>query len=147
MYGIVLLLHLLGATIWTGGHIVLSTVILPRVLRERSPRRLLEFESAFEKVGMPALLVQIATGLWLAWHLLPDPREWFDMSNPVAHGLLAKLLLLAITVAFALDAKLRVLPRFDETRLVDMAWHIVPVTLISILFVAVGVSFRTGWLY
>lgn len=145
MYGLILLLHLLGATIWTGGHIVLATVILPRVLKERSPRRLLEFEQAFEKIGMPALIVQVLTGLWLAWHLVPDPIEWFNMSNPIAHGIAAKLLLLALTVAFALDAKLRVLPRFDESKLVDMAWHIIPVTVFSVLFVAVGVSFRAGW--
>ena len=44
---------------------------------------------------MPALIIQILTGLMLAYH----------------------------------------------------PWHIVPVTILSILFVFVGVSFRTGWLY
>ena len=48
MYGLALLLHILAATIWTGGHIVLSVVVLPKVLRERSPARLLEFESVYE---------------------------------------------------------------------------------------------------
>ncbi len=36
MYATILLLHILGATIWTGGHLVLAVTILPRVLRERS---------------------------------------------------------------------------------------------------------------
>lgn len=147
MYGLILLLHLLGATIWTGGHIVLSVVILPGVLRERAPARLLAFESRFEKIGMPALIVQIVTGLVLAWWRLPEFAAWFDPANPLARPILAKLGLLLLTALFALDAKLRVLPHFDESKLTDMAWHIVPVTVLAVLFVVVGVSFRSGWLY
>lgn len=147
MYGWLLLLHILGATVWTGGHLVLSLVILPGVLRERSAAKLLAFEAGFERIGMPALVVQIVTGLLLAWRQLPQLTAWFDPANPVAHAILAKLGLLLATFLLALDAKLRVLPRFDDSRLTDMAWHIVPVTVLSVLFVAVGVSFRTGWLY
>lgn len=147
MYGTLLLLHILSATIWTGGHIVLSVVILPKVLRERSPEQLLSFESVFEKIGMPALIVQVVTGLMLAHRLVPDVSQWFDMTNPVSHGIAAKLTLLALTFMFAIDARFRVIPVLSKNNLVDMAWHIIPVTLFSILFVVVGVSFRTGWLY
>lgn len=147
MYGTLLLLHILAATIWTGGHIVLSVVILPKVLREKSPEQLLSFESVYEKIGMPALIVQVITGLMLAHRLLPDVSQWFNLNNPVAHGILAKLLLLGLTFAFALDARFRVIPVLSKDNLVDMTWHIIPVTLLSVLFVFVGVSFRTGWLY
>ena len=47
MYGLLVLIHILAATIWTGGHIVLAVVVLPRVLRERSPEQLLSFESVY----------------------------------------------------------------------------------------------------
>lgn len=147
MYGLILLLHLLGATVWTGGHIVLSVVILPKVLRERSPQALLAFESRFERIGMPALIVQVVTGILLAQRMLPTPSHWFNFDNPVTHVVMAKLALLTLTVLFALDAKFRVLPNFHEGKLVDMAWHIIPVTIFSILFVVAGVSFRTGWFY
>lgn len=146
MYGLLLALHILAATIWTGGHIVLSVVVLPRVLRERSPQRLLEFESVYEKIGMPALVVQIVTGLMLAYRMLPDISLWFDMSIPLAHGIAAKLTLLFLTFAFALDARFRVIPKLSVSNLNDMALHIIPVTIFSILFVLVGVSFRVGWL-
>ena len=83
MYGLALLLHILAATIWTGGHIVLSVVVLPRVLRERSPARLsLEFESVYEKIGMPALIIQVITGLYLAYRTLPDVSQWLDFPTP-----------------------------------------------------------------
>lgn len=147
MYGILLLLHILAATVWTGGHIVLSVVVLPRVLRERSPEQLLNFESVFEKIGMPALVIQVVTGLMLAYRLLPDIGAWVDMANPVAHVLTAKFVLLGLTVGFAIDAKLRVIPVLSADNLKDMAWHIIPVTIFSVLFVVAGVSFRTGWLY
>ncbi|MFB9217150.1 CopD family protein [Vibrio sinaloensis] len=146
MYGILLSLHLIAATIWTGGHIVLAVVVLPRVLRERNPTRLLEFESVYERIGMPALVIQIITGLMLAYRMLPDVGLWFDMSIPLAHGIAAKLTLLALTFIFALDARFRVIPKLSQANLTDMALHIIPVTLFSILFVLVGVSFRVGWL-
>ncbi|HVK99687.1 MAG TPA: CopD family protein [Dongiaceae bacterium] len=147
MQGVFLFLHILGATIWTGGHIVLSIVILPKALRDKSPAILLGFESVYEKIGMPALIVQIATGLYLAYQLVPNFGGWFDFSNPVVHPIMLKLGLLALTFAFALHARLRIIPNLTPDKLVLMAWHIVPVTLISILFVFAGVSFRTGWLY
>ncbi|BBB29499.1 CopD family protein [Neptunomonas japonica] len=146
MYGFLLAIHILSATIWTGGHIVLSLVILPRVLKNRSPEELLNFESGFEKIGMPALIIQVISGLMLAYQLIPDVSLWFDFSNPLAHGIVAKLTLLALTVLFAIDARFRVIPKLSQASLVDMAWHIIPVTLFSILFVLVGVSFRAGWL-
>lgn len=147
MYGLALLLHILAATIWTGGHIVLSVVVLPKVLRERSPAKLLEFESVYERIGMPALIIQVITGLFLAYRMLPDLGQWLDLSNPVAHPILLKLSLLTLTLCFALSARFRVIPHLSEKNLTTMAWHIIPVTLISILFVITGVSFRTGWFY
>jgi putative copper export protein len=147
MYGTLLLLHILSATIWTGGHIVLSVVVLPRVLRKRSPEMLIDFESVYEKIGMPALIVQVITGLLLAYRLVPDVSQWFNLANPISHPIVAKLILLALTIGFAIDARFRVIPVLSKNNLVSMAWHIVPVTIFSILFVVVGVSFRIGWLY
>lgn len=147
MYGAMLLLHILAATIWTGGHLVLAIAILPRVLRERSPAKLLEFESAYERIGIPALVVQVATGLWLAHRMVPELSRWLAFGDPVATLVGVKLLLLATTVAFALDARLRLIPRLSEQNLGALAWHVVPVTIVSVLFLVVGVSFRTGWFY
>ena len=147
MYGAILLLHVLGASVWAGGHLVLAVTVLPGVLRNKSPAELLRFESAYERIGMPALVIQVATGLWLAYRVVPDPGQWFAFSDPVARLVGTKLVLLAITIAFALDARLRIIPKLSESNLVALAWHIVPVTVISVLFVVIGVSFRTGWFY
>lgn len=144
MYAHLILLHILGATIWTGGHIVLSAVVLPRVLRERAAADLLRFESAYERIGIPALVVQIVTGVWLARIRVPDMSLWLDPSNPSSRLILIKLTLLVLTAGLAVDARLRLVPNLREDNLRALAWHIVPVTVLSILFVVVGVLFRTG---
>lgn len=105
MYEIFLLLHILGATIWTGGHIVLSTVVLPGVLREKSPEQLRRFEGGFEKIGIPALIIQVATGLFLADRMLGETGEWFSFEDPVSRLVSVKLLLLALTAGLAVDAR------------------------------------------
>ena len=147
MYGTVLLLHILGATIWTGGHLLLALTVLPKALRTGSLEELMRFESGFERIGVPALALQVFTGLWLAHAALPDFSLWFDFEAPVARPVMLKLALLALTVALAADARLRVIPRLSADTLKGLAWHIAAVTLIAVLFVATGVSFRTGWLY
>ena len=44
MYRLVLALHLIGAAVWIGGHIVLCVTVLPRALRNRDPNPIREFE-------------------------------------------------------------------------------------------------------
>lgn len=146
MYATVLLLHVLAATIWTGGHLVLALTWLPRVVRERSPEQLLRFEQGYERIGMPALLVQIVTGLWMAWQLVTSVATWFAPDTPVARAVMLKLALLAATVLIAAHARLRVIPRLSPATLPLMAWHVAAVTLIAVGFVAVGVSLRFGGL-
>lgn len=144
MYSTALVLHLLAATVWTGGHLVLATSVLPCALSARDPAILKSFEQGFERIGIPALLIQAASGLWLA-HLQLPPAQWFDLATPQSHLIATKLLLLALTAGFAVDARLRLIPRLSAATLRSMAWHIWPVTLFSVLFVLVGAGFRLGW--
>src|SRR6266508_6610332 len=112
-YRLLVALHLLGAAIWVGGHLVLSLSVVPRSLRTHDPAIIREFESGFERVGIPALLVQVVTCLWLAYHWVPDLTGWFFPSTPAARLVLLKLALLAATVALAVHARFRVIPRLD----------------------------------
>lgn len=144
MYSIALILHLLAATVWTGGHLVLATSVLPRALADRDPAILKTFEQGYERIGIPALLIQVISGLWLA-SLQLSPAQWLDLETSQSRLIAAKLGLLALTAAFALDARLRLIPRLSEATLPEMAWHIWPVSLCSVLFVLAGAGFRLGW--
>lgn len=146
LFTVILFLHVLGATVWTGGHLVLALTVLPRALRERDPAILLAFESRYERLGMPALVVQVATGLWLAWRWLPDLSAWVALDSTLSRAIASKLLLLLLTVALAVSARFRVLPRLDGATLPLMAAHVAGVTILSVLFVLAGVVIRAGGL-
>ncbi|NEX62400.1 CopD family protein [Noviherbaspirillum galbum] len=146
MHQLILLLHVLSATVWTGGHLVLAFSVLPKALAARDPGVLSGFESAYERVGMPALLIQVISGAWLAYSLLPDVSSWFTFDAFPGKLITFKLLLLAMTSMTALDTRLRIIPRLSPATLPAMARRIRLVTLLSVLFVVVGVSFRGGLL-
>lgn len=143
IYYILLLLHILGATVWTGGHLVLATTVLPRALRARRAAILMDFERGYERLGMPALGLQVFTGLWLAHRLIGSPANWLDAS-PLAHVVQFKLLCLVGTAALAIHAKTCAIPRLCDDNLPVMAWHIGGVTIFSVLFVLAGASARLG---
>lgn len=145
LYPLLLTAHVLGATVWTGGHLVLCLAVLPGALRARDPEPVRRFEAAYERVGLPALLVQVASGLGLAQALLPSAAAWYD-GGPLARLVGFKLALLAGTVVLALHARLRIIPRLDAARLPVLAAHIVGVTLLAVLFVVAGLAARTGLL-
>jgi len=144
MYPLMLTLHVLGATVWTGGHIVLVFAFLLEALRRGDPEIVTFFESRYERVGIPALVVQVVTGLWLATVYVPDARQWLAFDTPVSRMIGIKLLLLAATVGLAADARLRLIPRLGAHNLRALAWHIVPVSVIAVLFAIVGVGVRIG---
>ena len=144
MYAVILFLHIVGATIWVGGHLVLAVCWLPGILRERAPEQLLAFEQRFERLGMSALAVQVITGLWMAYQLVPDVGQWLRPHSPLAHAIALKLGLLLATAAVAVHARLRVLPRLSAATLPVMAGHVVAVTVLGLGFVAAGVSLRFG---
>lgn len=144
MINYVLIMHLLGATIWTGGHLILSLVILPKTLSTRNLDMLLQFEQNFEKVGIPALVVQVLTGLWMAHNLLPDFGAWFAFDNDISKLITLKLSLLVATILVALHARFRVIPTLSASTLNAFSINIILITLLSVSFVIVGTLFRTG---
>lgn len=147
MYQFLLITHVLGATIWTGGHLVLTLTILPRAMKARSPKILLDFEAAYEPLGLAALLTQVITGLWLTLHYLPDPSQWLTLDSTASIYVSVKFVLLAATIALAVDARLRVVPSLGPDSLVSFAYHIVSITILAVLFVVVGIGLGTGGLF
>ncbi|GAF59491.1 MULTISPECIES: CopD family protein [Psychrobacter] len=144
MLNYILILHLLGATVWTGGHLILTLVVLPKALSSRNIDGLMQFEQLFERVGMPALVLQIITGLWMAYQLLPNIAAWFKLDNDFSILISLKLLLLLMTVLVALHARFYRIPRLSIHTLKGFSINIILVTLFSVAFVVVGTLFRTG---
>ena len=144
MHAALLFVHLAAASIWVGGHLVLAIGLLPKALSRRDPEIILDFERVYERIGLPAMAVQVATGLWLAWRLRPDLAAWVQWSDPIAVTICLKLACLAATVALAVHARLFIIPTLDAARLPSLGAHIVAVTVLSLVFVWLGVAFRYG---
>jgi putative copper export protein len=142
MHKYILLLHLLAATIWTGGHLILAITILPVALKKKSPEYLLNFEERYERIGIPSLILLVLTGLHMAYSMLPDFSLWFSFESHVQKHVTIKLMLLFTTILFALHARLRLIPNLTPKTLPLLASHIIGVTIISVLFVLAGLSFR-----
>jgi putative copper export protein len=146
-YRLVVMVHLLGAAVWIGGHLVLSLSVLPRALRTGNPALVRDFESVYERVGLPALALQIITGLWLAHHWGPTAASWTPPYTPQVIFIFVKLGLLALTVALAIHSRLGIMPRLDESTLPLLATHVVAVTILGVAFLVFGVGVRTGGLF
>ncbi|MBI5323785.1 MAG: CopD family protein [Ignavibacteriae bacterium] len=147
MHKYILMLHVISASVWAGGHLILVFTVLPKVLQTKNIEMLKRFESGFEKIGMPALLIQVITGIWMAHDFVPDIKSWFLPHDQMAHLISLKIFLLLLTIGLAIDARIRIIPKLNENNLKSLAYHIIPVTIIAVLFIIVGVSFRTGSIF
>lgn len=142
-YKILLVLHTAGACVWVGGHLILALTILPTAWRHKNPEVISTFESMFERIGIPSLLIQVLTGLMLAMMIL-KPSDWFDFSNSVSRLISIKIILLLITVALALHARLYIIPNLTPDRISLLGWHIIGVTTVAVLLLLTGLSFRVS---
>jgi putative copper export protein len=146
-YKIIVLIHVLFATIWVGGHLILSIGFLPRALKQKDPSIIQQFESKYEPIGLPALVIQVLTGLWLGIFYDSQPLGWFTFRGSLATHLALKVILVVLTLILAIHARLRIIPKLKPENLKALAFHIIAVTLIGVMLLILGVSIRTGGLF
>jgi len=139
-----LIVHVLGAIVWTGGHVVLTLVVLPRARRAGDARAVQEFEAGYEPLAIPSLLAQIVSGVLLALRAKPVGLAWTDITVFPVTYIALKLLLLFAILGLAVHAKFRVLPGLMAGELDVYARHARAVTLLSVGLVVLGVGLSTG---
>ena len=143
-FAVLVIMHALAATVWTGGHLLLDLGVLPRALRSQSAALIRNFEETFEPLGLTALAIQVITGGWMAALYLPGWQGLFRPADPIGMLVGCKLLLLAATAVLALHARLRLIPQLTDQTLGALAWHIRGITALAIAFVVVGCLIRLG---
>lgn len=136
-----ILFHVLGATVWAGGHLILTIGFLPQALRHRDVSIILNFESHYEKIGIPALLIQVVTGISMALIYVPF-SEWGSLATSHHVYLWTKLGLLLATMALGIHARLFIIPKLSPEKLSLLALHIILVTILAIALIITGLSFR-----
>lgn len=143
---LLLIIHILAATIWVGGHLYLIISILPGVLKSRNASKLLAFEKSFEPLGITALVLLVISGFWMMFQFGIKIGDIFSFATPIERVTSTKIILLITTVLFALSAQFRVIPslRKSPKKLPEMAIHAVCVTLIGVAMLVLGTFVRYG---
>ncbi len=132
-------IHILGACIWVGGHLILIFRYLPQALKNKDVALINDYESKYEWLGIPALLTQIITGIWIG-NLYDLQFLHFGNHRNLVFNL--KLITLVATLLLALHARISIIPKLKASNLSFLALHILLVSLLALTFVYLGVSFR-----
>lgn len=140
---VVLVVHLIGASVWVGGHLVLLLSILPRALRTGVVEPVRAFEDRYERIGIPALLAQVVSGFLLADRFVPGVVDAFRLVDALHWIVAAKIILLLLTVLLGAHARFRIIPRLSATRLPALAWHVLLINVLALTMLVLG-SFLHG---
>lgn len=143
---LLLIIHILAATVWIGGHLYLIISILPKVLKSRNATKLLAFEKSFEPLGITALILLVISGFWMMFQFGIKIADIFSFATPIERVTSTKIILLITTVLFALSAQFRVIPSLKKSpkKLPEMAVHAICVTLIGVAMLVLGTFVRYG---
>ncbi|OXB11294.1 copper resistance protein CopD [Flavobacterium plurextorum] len=144
LHHFLLIIHLISATIWVGGHLVLSIRYLPSALKQKDPSIILNYEKKFEALGMSSLLLLIITGIMMAYDFGVSFDSWFSFSSGIEKVVSVKLLLLLFTFLLALIAQFSVIPNLSKHNINKMAVLIISVSLIGVTMLILGSSVRYG---
>ena len=144
LHHFILIIHLLAATVWVGGHLLLAICYLPTALKKKDPHIILNFERKFETLGMSSLVTLVITGIWMAYDFGVTIDTWFTFSGSFEKVVSAKLLLLFLTIICALVAQFRIIPNLNEFNIKKMAVLIITVTLIGVTMLILGSTLRYG---
>ncbi len=144
MHHLLLILHLLSATIWVGGHLILCLRFLPKALREKDPQVIRDFEKQYEPIGIPSLLILVITGIMMAYDYNVTISSWFSFSNSIEKVVSTKLLLLFLTLGLAIHARFFLIPKLSLATLRQMAAHIVILTCVAVSMLIFGSMVRIG---
>ncbi len=143
---LLLIIHLMSATVWVGGHLILVASYLPRAIKEKNQNYILNYEKKHEPIGMLSLILLVLSGILMAYKYGVTIEHWFEFATPIEKIVSTKLLLLFATLLFALSAQFKVLPKLNNNikYLPEMALHILCVTIIGISMLILGSFVRFG---
>lgn len=145
-YQLILILHLVGASIWFGGHLYLLVRLMPNFIHHNNVAGFLKFEKSYEPLGMAALLVQLVTGLYMMNDIVPA-HLWGEPMGFLTGLIHSKLTWLVLTLITALHARFRIVTKLQQGIYTDstlrvMGIHVALICLWGLALVVTGVLFR-----
>ncbi len=146
IYPILVLVHVLAATMWVGAHLILVTGPLIKTIKFNDVKPTLEFYRAFSWPATIALIVAALAGILIAYLRYP-PSSWFDFGEPSGR-IGEKIVLFAALLIVSAYAHIKVVPvmRAGGERAVRLTViYAIIATLLSLGFPVLGIMIRFGW--
>lgn len=141
---IILIIHLLAATIWVGGHLILAIRYVPKAITTKSLEELSIFRKNFEPIGIPSLLTLIITGILMAYDFNIPFEKWFSFENSIEKIVSVKIILLLISLSLAFITTKYILPFIDKLSPFLLYFIIFLVTTIAVTMFILGSLVRIG---
>ena len=139
-----LIIHLLAATVWIGGHLILAIRYLPEAIKTKKLDKLKSFKDKFEPVGMPSLIILVITGVLMAYDYDVTFSKWFSFSNGIEKVISIKLILFFISLTLAISAQLFIFPKLTPSKFYQVTLLIIVVTIIAVSMLILGSLIRIG---
>lgn len=143
---IILIIHLLAATVWVGGHLILLLRYVPKAMKSNSLEELSFFRKNFEPIGMPSLFILIITGILIAYDYNVSIDTWLSFDNSIEKIVSIKLILLFVSLSLAFITMKFVLPNINEKSPFLLYGIIFLVTSIAVTMLVLGSLVRIGGL-
>ena len=144
MHQIVLIIHLLAATVWVGGHLILLLIYVPKAKASNSLEGISFFRKNFESIGMPSLILLLLTGVLLAYDYDVSIDKWFQFKDGIELVVSIKLLLFILTIGLAISATKFIFPKLKNKPKPILYVFILLVTSIAVTMLVLGSLVRIG---
>lgn len=141
---IMLVIHLLVATIWVGGHLILILRYVPKAIKNKSLNEINHFRKNFEPVGIPSLLLLLITGITMAYDYDVSVDKWFSFESSIEKIVSLKLILFFCTMLLALTAVKFLFPKLQNKHSYIVWIFIFLVTSIAVTMLILGSLIRIG---
>lgn len=144
LHQLLLIIHLLAATVWVGGHLILLLIYVPKARKTNSLDGISFFRKNFEILGMPSLILLLLTGVLLAYDYDVSIDKWFQFKDGIERIVSLKLLLFITTITLAVSATKFIFPRLKNQPNPILYLFIVLVTSIAVIMLVLGSLIRVG---
>lgn len=141
---LLLIIHLLAATVWIGGHLILAIRYLPEAIKTKDLDNLKSFKDKFEPVGIPSLTTLVITGILMAYDYDVTLVKWFSFSSGIEKVISIKIILFFISLILAISAQLYIFPKLTACKHHYVTILIIVVTFIAISMLVLGSLIRIG---
>lgn len=141
---VLIILHILGASIWIGGLLIMALGVLPKAKKANNSLLLRDYEGSFHILGMIALTLQFLTGFRLAMIYAGGMKGLFDFSNHAAVLFIWKLVLILLTMGLFVVFKKKTLSALTDSNISSASAMVWILTIIALALMILGLGFSRG---